>query len=624
MIHSVRKVYMDPSRSGARHSRLITAFMLACGLAAALPAQMAYAQDGAGLKGILPTALPERVDAVFNGLTDNWQQWSEETAGLLAKLYSEDPGDIAAQKETLDQLDKRLATVEKSLAAPEYASIYDSLVAVHGVLSRRVELFRAILDTSASDTAALRGHLTTLVKSIEDYEANSSTAAAKSFREAYKAIRSTAADGGELITTALRNSHLNYNARIATTEAFVHRVLAEERVEEGEVRDFILCADVFGSQVTCTSSGIDFLPQDNGIRFNVTLSGVVNSSTDGYTSKAVVHTEGTHTFWATKEVSFDGTKFVTQPAGINVNADNTPTKARTKISGIPFLGSIADDTAIQRARQLEPESEAIAAERVSSRVTPRFNEEVDNKFAKATTDYQTRLVGPLSELNQFPDTIHYQTTDTHLISASRLMTAGELGAGTPHPSLTSLKGMTILVHESMFNNSIDRMELQGKTMTAAELRKYIEDRFSKIFEKKDKTEAPASDEADPNGLKSMVFAGEDPLRVQFSNGTISVILRTGFKREGQEDVAPHIVRIPLKPVINGDQVTFTRDEVFVGAIGDSNLNIRRGIQSKVEKEFKVPDPITRTQVIDKGDDKKTQMTLTAVRAVDGWLALTFE
>ncbi|MCA9094735.1 MAG: hypothetical protein KDA68_14710 [Planctomycetaceae bacterium] len=619
MIHSVRKVLTNLSESGKQC--LIPSLLLAFGLSVGMPCPAVNAQEG--LKGILPAELPERVDTALRSLTNNWQAWSDETANLLIKLYSEDPGDVAAQQEVLDQLDRRMNTIEKSLKAPEYAPIYDELIAVQGVLSRRVALFRAMLATTGSDEAALRGHLTNLVASLEGYEATGSRASANGVRQAFNGIRSSASDGGEAITLALRGSHLNYNARIAATEAFVHRMLAEDRVESGEVRDFILCADVFGNQVTCTSSGIDFQPQMDGIRFYVTLSGVVNSSTDGYSAKAVVHTEGNHTFWATKEVTFDGTRFFTQPAGINVNADNTPTKARTKFSGIPFLGGVADDTALQTAKSLEPESEAIAAERVSSRVLPKFNDEVDRKFNDASNNFQNRVIGPLTELNQYPDTIHNQTTETHLISASRLMAGGELGAGTPHPSLISAKGLTVLVHESMINNSIDRMGLEGKTMTAAELRTFLKDRFSKVFEN-DKKDEPTPVTADDSDLKQMVFAGEDPMRVRIENGKITLILRTGFKREGQDDVAAHAIQIPLKPVISGDEVRFEREDIAVGAIDDSNVTIRRGIQSKVEKEFKVPDPIQRKKLIEKENNKSVETTLTSIRAIDGWLALTFE
>jgi len=616
MIHSVRKVFTNLSESAGQC--LIPSLVLAFGLA--FGTSSLSAQEG--LTGILPAELPERVDTALRGLTDNWQVWSDETANLLAKLYSADAGDTAAQQEVLNQIDRRLKTIEKSLNAPEYAPIYDELVAVQGVLSRRVALFRSVLATTGSDAAALKTQLTNLVANLEDHEATGSRASSKGVRDAFNGIRTTATDGGESISLALRGSYLNYNARIAATEAFVHRMLAEDRMESGEVRDFILCADVFGNQVTCTSSGLDFLPQMDGIRFNVTLSGVVNSSTDGYSEKAVIHTEGTHTFWATKEVSFDGTRFITQPAGINVNADNTPTKARTKFSGVPFLGGVADDTAIQRAKGLEPESEAIAAERVSSRVVPKFNEEVDNKFNDASDNFQNRVLGPLTELNQYPDTIHNQTTDTHLISASRLMATGELGAGTPHPSMISSTGLTVLIHESMINNSIDRMGLEGKTMTAAELKTFLRDRFSKVFENEKKDDAQAA--ADDSDLKQMVFANEDPLRVRIGNGTVTLILRTGFKREGQDDVATHAVQIPLKPVMSDDQVTFERADITVNAIDDSNVTIRRGIQSKVEKEFKVPDPIQRKKLIEKENGKSVETTLTSIRVIDGWLALTFE
>src|SRR5262245_20701419 len=115
MIHSVRKVLQDQLEPGLNRRGLFPSLLLSFGLAWG---GTAYGQEG--LKGILPTgadnALPGRVEGALEGLTDNWKAWSDETGNLLAKLYSEDPGDLAAQNELLSQLERRLKTVEKSLA----------------------------------------------------------------------------------------------------------------------------------------------------------------------------------------------------------------------------------------------------------------------------------------------------------------------------------------------------------------------------------------------------------------------------------------------------------------------------------------------------------------------------
>ena len=58
------------------------------------------------------------------------------------------------------------------------------------------------------------------------------------------------------------------------------------------------------------------------------------------------------------------------------------------------------------------------------------------------------------------------------------MGPGELGGAAPELPLVDTAGLTAMVHESLINNSMDRMQLGGKTMTDEELRSLREKRPS--------------------------------------------------------------------------------------------------------------------------------------------------
>src|SRR5262249_6001496 len=151
--------------------------------------------------------------------------------------------------------------------------------------------------------------------------------------------------------------------------------------------DFILGANVGGYQTTHTTVGIDLKPSKYDARWDVVLSGNIQSNTQGVTSQATVYTNGNHTFRAAKEVSFDGTNFKTAPGTIDVNATNQTVGVATQFTGRLF-GGIADGIAMREAENRRGESQAIAASRVQDRVMPRFNKEVDDAFAKAGGDLQ--------------------------------------------------------------------------------------------------------------------------------------------------------------------------------------------------------------------------------------------
>ena len=62
----------------------------------------------------------------------------------------------------------------------------------------------------------------------------------------------------------------------------------------------------------------------------------------------------------------------------------------------------------------------------------------------------------LRELNLYPDAKSWSTTDTELKVSTRLMSPTELGGSEPNPAMYLGRGLTILLHDSLMNNSLDR------------------------------------------------------------------------------------------------------------------------------------------------------------------------
>ena len=332
---------------------------------------------------------------------------------------------------------------------------------------------------------------------------------------------------------------------MVATEAFLTKIAGQSRDQTGPVRDFILGADVYGTQTTHTDVSIDLIPSSRNAQFDLVARGAVAANTQGVTDQATVYTYGNHYFTASKRIFFDGEKFWTQPARISISANNTTTGADTHI---PFANWFARGIAVKKAQELRGESEAIAASRLQDRVLPEFNAEVDKQFAANGKNSQdvTQKMDALRQLNLYPDAESWSTTDTELKVATRLMAATELGGSDPNPALIMGRGATILLHESVMNNAADRLELAGKTMSEDELTAKLEGNFSTLlgrevtFKKKDKPETSEEDQ----GPKTFVFDKSDPLRVQIGDGTLTLTLRAGFKQEGKEDIPTQIVNGP--------------------------------------------------------------------------------
>jgi hypothetical protein len=352
-------------------------------------------------------------------------------------------------------------------------------------------------------------------------------------------------------------------------------------------------------------------------------AGHVVSNTAGTTSQATVYTFGNHTFLAAKRIVFDGEKFSTQVARISVNANNTTTGADTNV-GI-FKG-IADNIAVGRAEDLRGESEAIARQRLTDRLVPQFNSEVDSQFAKLNPDVAARLAS-LRELNLFPQAKSWSTTDSDLKVSTRLMENIELGGSEPSPAMYLGRGATILLHDSLLNNSLDRMGFAGKTMTESEIKAQVEGMASKLAGKEVKF-ADAKEEAkDDSGIKSIVFDQNDPIRVHADDGILYVTLRAGFQQEGKEDIPTQIIVIPLQFTVTNAAVILETGSIEVSAADKPESAAKQLAQAGViKKKLATAFPKRELQRVKRIAEKniKTVIAVTRIRALDGWLSITVE
>jgi hypothetical protein len=493
------------------------------------------------------------------------------------------------------------------------------------------------------DVAKLRAALGAVATAFDEFEFSSSTEAAGQLLAAVEDLKTTAADGGAVVSSTLNDLVLGNNLAMVASEAFLSRMLSDSRVEQGQVRDFILGANVGGWQTTSTSVTVDVLPSTSAARFALVLNGSVSSNTAGATSDATIYTQGNHSFRAQKELTFDGLSFGTSPGTIAVNAQNTTTGATTRLQGVPIFGRMAQRIALQEAANRRPQSEAIAASRVQDRVLPEFNREVDRSFADASARLNAELFSGLRATGLFPDQFSYSSTSSQVEMRSRLTGAGQLGGSSvPTAWLNPSQGAAMVMHETLVNNTIDRLELAGKTMSEEDLRHHIEAFLSKALSREFKFQAPAAakgettpapateaaasdadtaeDDADEKVPAKLMFAAKDPIRVQFRDGQLFLIIRAGLEREGKDPIPTQEIVVPLSMDVQGDNLVITRDALeIVGIDGDLGAVERKIINTKIGNAL--PTRTTSAKFTLDGPRKSMQARISKLSMADGWIAV---
>ena len=228
----------------------------------------------------------------------------------------------------------------------------------------------------------------------------------------------------------------------------------------------------------------------------------------------------------------------------------------------------------------------------------------------------------------------YQTTESEFRGNTRLMAGKEIAASQTPAAMTAAAGATLFVHESEMNNGADRIGLAGKTMTDDELRKHLEDFFTKALNREFKLEKPAEtpeageeepaeEESKPPGI--FVFAASDPIRVKMHDGILYLILRSGFKRDNGDEIPQQIITVPLMFEVEGDQIHITRGLVKVEAAeggGAGQVATAGIIRRKISKEL--PERMVAAKFTLEGPKHKVPAVVTNIRIADGWAVTNIE
>lgn len=474
----------------------------------------------------------------------------------------------------------------------------------------------------------LRDALAQLMQAVEGYEETHGAEPAAGVRAAFDRLRAIAPDGGLRISSALQNEYMNYNFRVVLSEGFVNRLMASSSQQQGPVTDCILGAAVSGYQWTTSQVNVDVQPSSNTARFALGLTGTTQSSTQGVTSQATVYTSGLANFYATKDVQYNGLAFTSSPAQISVGVNNTTTGIRTRFSGVPILRGIANRIASRQVQARRPETDAIARSRVSDRVLPELNSTVESRFADLTQRIDRELYQGLRDTGLYPDVMKYSSTDDAARISTRLMSPGELGANTPESVFAPATGATVMLHESLLNNAADRLRFAGRTMTDEQVRQELESFLSRALNRKVdlfSDRPPVSDE--DRGPNMFVFAPADPIRFAIADETVSLILRTGFRQEGREDIPLHEVTVELKPSALPDRILIQRGQIRVAPLERVGGAAQRVAQAGIIRrkiETSIPERSVDPNYNIQAEGRIIPVRMTRIDALDGWLRLTFE
>jgi len=355
------------------------------------------------------------------------------------------------------------------------------------------------------------------------------------------------------------------NLRLVASESFLNRLVSQERVDPGPVRDIVLGAQVTGRQTTVSRLRVDLIASDEKARTDLILNGDVQSLTTGVTPQAMIDTAGQQRFVAVKEVYFDGVQFSTRHATVFIRAQNQTIGAVTPLSGTLF-GGLANRIAYRAAERQKEAGEAVARDRLAERLFPTFDGEVDARLAQANRQLEP-LRRRLDGFKLLPATQSSWTSDTHLFYESF---TGDDKTSAPVPAVNDLgereNGLRLSIHESLLNTFIDRTGLKGLKTTDRKLRELekslltlmgnsrTDESDNSTSAEKSPLTAPDSPAATERFETDIEFDEVDPLTVRVEKDRMLVILKAHFKPAGQTVMPPMTVTIPYQTELTANKI----------------------------------------------------------------------
>ena len=625
---TLRKAINDPTYSRIRGQLVEFEDALALRVAlaeAALPAAISPpsgGQDAAIAREF--TGLLNQVTRTRNDLNrvrhaELWKRYFRLTELANIALRRDDSDDA------LDQLDAVLAKLDGENADDEQEEFLERESLQD--LAETIDELLAYLEEPPSDAEAFGEQLGEVFRAVDEYEQAVSRDAALDIKRLIGELPGRYTNGSRL-AGILSQRYRGENVRGLVGEQLVRELLQQSDFERGVINDCILGARVVGSQLVNSNLSVDLLPSPTNLRFQLNLSGTVNTRTTGYKSPATIQSVGNHQYASNKTVFFDGYRFSSTPAAVGVNVNNRTIGVSTSIR-FPIFRRIARNIARRRVAESAPQAAAITRRKVTESVGTRFNSEVDELLGQAESRVQTKLYQPLAILGLSPARQRIYSTDTTANLTWLVADADELSASEPPPLPMVSRGVSAQIHESYLNAFIDRLDLAGRTFSNAELRAHVSGRLSSAFGRPISFGGsnPSADANSDVSNAKFVFDTEDPVRVRVENERIVLRLRTGLELEDKDDIPTQIVEVPLFVSRRGSQIVVKQGDVSVepaeGGGGFRQIARSKVVIEKIEAAGDGERTFNGTYTL-RLENKSLPLSLTTLRIAAGWITATMQ
>lgn len=358
-----------------------------------------------------------------------------------------------------------------------------------------------------------------LLSRIEYYESDTSARAGHVLNQRYQDLLWSDVAEDRATASVIDTHYRNANFRLTISGEFMNRLLPQLPMMAEPVSETVKGALVSGQSQVTNQIDVDLIPDPNRLNFEIKTQGQVMSDTMARTKSVRIFNQGFAWFVVTKPITVDRNGIdISQNAYSVGRAQQKLVDIQSNVDNIPLVGSFIRRIAENKVREETTETNQLFRRKVVTQAEARVEETLAKQVVKVETDAQKYLQQPLIALELDPEPVQLATTEKQIIMRYRLAGRDQMAANTSRPQDLPDSLVSVQVHQSLLNNAIARIGLNGNTFNSEELAEHLQ----KVLALDPKT---VEADADQRGRDaSFKFADHDPIRIAFVENHVNITL----------------------------------------------------------------------------------------------------
>ncbi len=550
----------------------------------------------------VPDVDPKRMDDAL-GEIDNLTKGSAEGSAWRKFLHVDTLRDWSIRRKSADE------RVPRELAQQVLKRINQMSMSTHQrqfLASRPMAaLNREMLRHTAEPVESNR-----LLQHIENYEKSGLPSDALVLAHDCQTLSVGSGEAQRELGERVEMHYRNANVRVAINADLLNRMMPKRDPEYAAVQDTVLGNPVHGQSLVASDLRIRMLPDPYRVRIALEVNGQVAALTRTTAGPATFVSDSESAYIARKPMEITLRGIRTEPTEVDVDNTSSLRSIATDFDHLPILGSVVRNAARSQHDQSMPAADAEVRQKIAAKAKERVDRETSNQIAKASKQLHDEVLGPMDALLLEPTLIAAETNEQRFSMRIRLAGADQLGAHTPRPQAPSDSLASLQIHESMLNNVLARLELDGQTLGLAELGERVSERLHRP--------KPKAVDPDQDDVK-ITFASKDALHVHCVDGRIEITLSIAKLTKSPRKFKDFQVRAFYRPEVRGRSVDLVRDGIVqlnCPRMSTGSQIALRGVFSKV---FSQKEPVHVTPETFVHNPKLDGVVVTQLSIDDGWI-----